>query len=504
MRLFSPVIKSRGFIATLRCHVARRRPVLLVALPPAAAHHCSSSTRSISGARGGGDWHRASWRHGRVRAPGLHWRDRAGDRVRVSFRAVVWGAAVPRTPIDDPQGRRFLPVFQAGLYLALAVAGFSTQLEAAAGGVRDPDADASLGLFIFRHCRTAQRLRCATIADGRSPAGGDRHGRAHVAQPRTEALAVAAAAPVVTVASANRCCAPLRTAVWHADRRTPLHPFAVMTQKWRHRPRPLPAAGHRSTSGAGLTRRRARREQNWIVPRASVGRSHGVPARGTSAFRGPPAQCGDGLCILALPHFASGDHIHVAQTRGAAYLLALWYCLERATPRGVSGSHHGRCNAVQLYGALIAAVITPFAVGGHWWMHRRSYTARPAHHSCDLGAAPRVPPCTSCLPPSRIAEQPAGLAYHEPTCFVTARVVGLPGASVEHPLFGTTARRIWRRPASATACSSSRSRSVRESRRWDARRRVDGARDPSRSARNFRCLRSSRGRVCVLVVAGAR
>lgn len=66
-------------------------------------------------------------------------------------------------------------------------------------------------------------------------------------------------------------------------------------------------------------------------------------------------------------------HPHIAQTQWVPlYLVALWRCLDTATPRaiGLLGAATMAVVLSNLYGALIAAAITPVAVAAYWWVAR--------------------------------------------------------------------------------------------------------------------------------------
>jgi len=65
----------------------------------------------------------------------------------------------------------------------------------------------------------------------------------------------------------------------------------------------------------------------------------------------------------------SAYHPHIAQTQWMPlYLVALWRCLDRSTPStvGVLVASTAAVVLSNFYGGLIAAVITPAAIGGYW------------------------------------------------------------------------------------------------------------------------------------------
>lgn len=66
-------------------------------------------------------------------------------------------------------------------------------------------------------------------------------------------------------------------------------------------------------------------------------------------------------------------HPHIAQTQWIPlYLVALWRCLDAATPRAMAllGAATVAVALSNLYGALITAVITPIAIAAYWGMAR--------------------------------------------------------------------------------------------------------------------------------------
>lgn len=73
----------------------------------------------------------------------------------------------------------------------------------------------------------------------------------------------------------------------------------------------------------------------------------------------------------------AGYHPHVAQTQWMPlYLLALWRCLDAATPAsvGLLGASTLAVTLSNFYAGVIAAVLTPVAVAGYWFLIRREGT----------------------------------------------------------------------------------------------------------------------------------
>ena len=142
-------------------------------------------------------------------------------------------------------------------------------------------------------------------------------------------------------------------------------------------------------------------------------------------------------------------HPHIAQTQWMPlYLLALWRCLDDATPVAVGflGMATVGVTLSNFYGGLIAAVITPVAVGAYWFV--RAWTKDAAHHlAVTIGALALI--------------SVAGLGYvwwTAPRVLVDTAAFGvLPGDAfrysakwwgylvppVAHPLLGEYARTMW-------------------------------------------------------------
>ena len=144
-------------------------------------------------------------------------------------------------------------------------------------------------------------------------------------------------------------------------------------------------------------------------------------------------------------------HPHIAQIQWVPlYLLALWRCLDDASPLAVAflGAATVTVTLSNFYGGLIAAVITPVAVAAYWFFPvRRLEPMRRRNFFITIG--------------SLVLIAAAGLAYAS----YAARAVVLDRAAfafsrddlfrysakwwsylvppVEHPLLGATARRIW-------------------------------------------------------------
>src|SRR3954470_5147760 len=96
----------------------------------------------------------------------------------------------------------------------------------------------------------------------------------------------------------------------------------------------------------------------------------------------PPGACVAALLFAFSPfHLAhAAYHPHVAQTQWLPlYLLALWRCMDAADVRAVMFLivASAAVTLSNFYGGLIAAVITPIAVGGYWLVRARFAPGAP-------------------------------------------------------------------------------------------------------------------------------
>jgi hypothetical protein len=146
----------------------------------------------------------------------------------------------------------------------------------------------------------------------------------------------------------------------------------------------------------------------------------------------------------------SAYHPHIAQTQWLPlYLLALWRCLDNASPRALVflGAATMAVTLSNFYGGLIAAVITPVAIAAYWLVMRRADPRSLRRLGITIGAL--------------VLLAAGGLAY---AWYAASAVVGnraafaFPRAAlfghsatwwsyfippVAHPLLGRTARRVW-------------------------------------------------------------
>jgi hypothetical protein len=143
-------------------------------------------------------------------------------------------------------------------------------------------------------------------------------------------------------------------------------------------------------------------------------------------------------------------HPHIAQIQWLPlYLLALWRCLDAATPVAIGflGLATVAVTLSNFYGGLIAAVITPVAVAAYWLVMRRAHR-RPIHAltitvtglvsiaACGLAYAWYATD-TLVANPSLFAAPRADLFHY------SAKWWSYLVPPVAHPLVGPIAQRIW-------------------------------------------------------------
>jgi hypothetical protein len=274
-----------------------------------------------------------------------------------------------------------------------------------------------------------------------------------------EALAVSAAALLVTVAMA----APVVRAPserifgadivgWHHD------PFTVMQQFARPMSLGVYSQPVTDFTGAAIARvTGAVAGYNWLVLLS-------FPLSAAAAYllarhlALPPA----GALLAALLFAFSPFHIahaayhpHIAQTQWLPlYLLALWRCMDEADALAVAFLIVATV-AVTLsnfYGGLIAAVITPIAIGVYWFARARVGRKRFAAHAWrSLGVTVGTLACLALAglayvwwtAPSAVSDR-AALAFTREDLFrYSAKWWGYLVPPVAHPLLGGLARRIW-------------------------------------------------------------
>ncbi len=144
-------------------------------------------------------------------------------------------------------------------------------------------------------------------------------------------------------------------------------------------------------------------------------------------------------------------HPHIAQIQWMPlYLLALWRCLDRATPAAVGflGAATMAVTLSNFYGGLIAAVITPAAAAAHWLVVARRANARSIRPliitvgSLALIAVSGMAYAFYAAHP--VFENRTAFAYPRADLFhYSARWWSYLVPPVEHPLLGPAAHRVW-------------------------------------------------------------
>ena len=143
-------------------------------------------------------------------------------------------------------------------------------------------------------------------------------------------------------------------------------------------------------------------------------------------------------------------HPHVAQTQWLPlYLLTLWRCLDRATA-GRLGLLFAATLAVSLsnfYGGLIAAVITPAAVGAYWLTTRHDHPHPSRNLAVTFGTLivlAAAGGAYATFAGSAVLADPSAYAFSRLDLFrYSAEWWSYLMPPVAHPLLGATVRRTW-------------------------------------------------------------
>jgi len=146
----------------------------------------------------------------------------------------------------------------------------------------------------------------------------------------------------------------------------------------------------------------------------------------------------------------AGYHLHIAQTQWVPlYLLALWRCLDSASPAAV-GFLVAATMAVTLsnfYGGLIAAVITPVAVAAYWLVTRRGNTRSMRRLGITIGSLVLIAAsgmAYASYAAGAVVFNRAAFAFPRADLFrYSAKWWSYLVPPVDHPLLGATARRVW-------------------------------------------------------------
>jgi hypothetical protein len=143
-------------------------------------------------------------------------------------------------------------------------------------------------------------------------------------------------------------------------------------------------------------------------------------------------------------------HPHVAQTQWLPlYLLALWRCLDDASPVAVGflGAATLAVTLSNFYGGLIAAVITPVAVAAYWLVTRRPDTRSVRRLGLTVGSLVLTAAAAiayASYAASAVVVNRAAFAFARADLFrFSAKWWSYLVPPVEHPLLGETVRRFW-------------------------------------------------------------
>ncbi len=143
-------------------------------------------------------------------------------------------------------------------------------------------------------------------------------------------------------------------------------------------------------------------------------------------------------------------HPHIAQTQWVPlYLLALWRCLDSASPAAV-GFLAAAAMAVTLsnfYGGLIAAVMTPVAVAAYWIVTRRADLRSVQRLSITAVSLVLIAACGMAYAwyaANAVVVNGSAFAFPRADLFrYSAKWWGYLVPPVAHPLLGAAAHRVW-------------------------------------------------------------
>jgi hypothetical protein len=164
-----------------------------------------------------------------------------------------------------------------------------------------------------------------------------------------------------------------------------------------------------------------------------------------------------GATVAALAYAFSPFHVahaayhpHIAQTQWMPlYLLALWHCLDHASPAAV-GALAAATVAVALsnyYGALIAAVLTPIAVAAYFLVSRPAHPRSLRRLGITVGSLLVIAATGlgyAWIAAGAVIANPAAFAFPRADLFFySAKWWSYLMPPIAHPLLGATARRVW-------------------------------------------------------------
>ena len=143
-------------------------------------------------------------------------------------------------------------------------------------------------------------------------------------------------------------------------------------------------------------------------------------------------------------------HPHIAQTQWIPlYLLALWRCLDDASPGAVGflGIATVCVTLSNFYGGMIAAVVTPVAVGAYWFVRTRTAKGAARNLIVTMGTLALLAGAGLAYAwwaARSVLIDPAAFAFAPGDVFrYSAKWWGYLIPPVAHPLLGAFARRLW-------------------------------------------------------------
>ena len=160
-----------------------------------------------------------------------------------------------------------------------------------------------------------------------------------------------------------------------------------------------------------------------------------------------------GAAVAALAYAFSPFHVaqaayhpHIAQTQWIPlYLLALWRCLDAATPAAVAflAAATIAVTLSNFYAGLIVGVITPIAVAAYWLVTTRTDSQSMRRLGITAGALLVIAACGVAYTSTFAVDRPV-FAFPRADLFrYSAKWWGYLVPPVAHPLLGETAHRIW-------------------------------------------------------------
>jgi hypothetical protein len=143
-------------------------------------------------------------------------------------------------------------------------------------------------------------------------------------------------------------------------------------------------------------------------------------------------------------------HPHIAQTQWVPlYFLALWHCLDAASPLavGLLGTATLAVVLSNFYAGLIMAVITPIAMAAYWLVGCRAGTQSVSRLGITVGSLVLIAGAGMAYvayAARAVVVNPAAFAVPRADLFrYSAKWWSYLVPPVEHPLLGVMARRIW-------------------------------------------------------------